>query len=40
MSERPNEDVEEIDVPHVPEPVQPDEGEIDPADDYREGVDR
>ncbi|GAA2092258.1 hypothetical protein [Actinomadura alba] len=35
----PNEGVEEIDVPEVPEPAQPEEGVIDPADTHVEGVD-
>lgn len=29
-----------IDVPHVPEPEMPDDGIIDPADDYTEGKPR
>jgi hypothetical protein len=35
MNEEP--DVEVIDVPHVPEPDEPEDGEMDPSDDYREG---
>ena len=35
----PTEGVEEIDVPEVPEPEAPEEGVIDPADTYVEGVD-
>ena len=31
--------VEDIDVPDVPEPESPEEGVIDPADTYTEGVD-
>jgi hypothetical protein len=31
--------VEEIDVLDLPEPDEPDDGVIDPADTYREGVD-
>jgi hypothetical protein len=31
--------VEEIDVLELPEPDEPEEGVIDPADTYREGVD-
>lgn len=44
MSEQPHvdvpadgEDVEEFDVPEVPEPETPEEGVIDPDDDYTEG---
>jgi hypothetical protein len=39
MSEPQEPDVEEIDVDPVPEPDTPDEGVIDPDDDYREGDD-
>lgn len=42
MSEQQPEDdnVEVIDVQHVPEPDEPEEGVIDPDDKYAEGVDR
>lgn len=39
MSEPNEPGVEEIDVPDIHEPDEPDEGVIDPADTYREGVD-
>ncbi|GLZ03942.1 hypothetical protein Acsp03_14080 [Actinomadura sp. NBRC 104412] len=34
----PERDVEEIDVPYLPEPDEPDEGFIDPEDTYTEGA--
>lgn len=39
MAEPDGLDVEEIEVQPVPEPETPEEGDLDPADTYREGVD-
>lgn len=34
----PEPEIDQIDVSPVPEPDQPDEGELDPADTYTEGL--